>query len=166
MRYYAQVGPGPATYTLGNRTITLDLLDGETSESRSAEALAALYALMGRTPPPGVRYRPSPAPEKITQPVDPLLQKNLLKAEAAPRIMARWTTYNEQQLLLWEQTNGEQGWDPALFNAFMSKIGPITIALFATAFSAVKAQIMSFDDPLATPEAKAAYLAAMDEETK
>lgn len=177
LRYLDIIGPGRVYYSPGNPgfvgslTVFRDLEDGESAESLADEAAAELAANLNTAygtdfeaaesnPPSEPDLPPPPAPTQEEQ----LLQKNLAKAAAAPRIMARWTTYNEQQLILWETSGGKEGWDPSLFASFLAKVGTVTTLLYATAFSAVKQIIKNFDDPLATPEAKEAYLAAMDEE--
>lgn len=53
------------------------------------------------------------------------------------------------------------GWAPGLFATFMGQVAPVVVLLNSLAFGATAQAVQAFSHPLATPAAKAAYLADM-----
>jgi hypothetical protein len=151
MKYQLIAGPGSATYTYLGQSVTLSLDAGETSETRSPVALAALCNHLGIPVPPG-RYAPSPPVAAI----DPLDAFYLRRSQEAPKVLARWSAYNHRKL-----ESGE--WSAEDFRTFMGMIGHVVVALVATGWGAAIDAIVEFDHVLATPVAKMDYLRILAE---
>lgn len=206
LRYLSQVGPGRVYYTPGNPGFAgslstfVDLAEGQSSEEfadeAAAELAANLNAAYGTDFEPAEHNPPSepdPEPEPPPGP-DPILQLYLDRAQAAPRVMARWAAGNDVRLATFaalvqagefpaepdpadyetpeayeaaqEQwlagyDPDEHGWAPRLFAGFMQGVAPVVVVLNSLAFDATAAAVQGFQHPLATPAAKAAYLADM-----
>lgn len=167
LQYPDLTGPATCTYSptnpeIGGRlSLPLELANGESSQSRAVEAAQQLASDAGQhlgvqiqasTDPDDYPPTPAPTPEEIA--AEDTLNRYLSRAEAAPRIMARWAAYNDAKL-----ASGE--WLPEDFATFMQQVGPVVILLNSLAFGATAAAVQAFDHPLATEQAKADYLAAM-----
>lgn len=113
-------------------------------------------------------------PGPNAEPADPLLDQYLAEALAPARIMARWKRYNQRQLdafaALYPDPSAQpdpgsydldDGWSPADYASFAGTIGTITTLLTAQSYGTVAQLVQVHSHPVATPTAKAAYLAAM-----
>lgn len=92
--------------------------------------------------------------DRVEHETDTVLAKYLFRAQVAPRVMARWAAYNDTKL-----ASGE--WKPEDFAVFMQKVAPVVVLLQSLAFGACAQAVQAFEDPLATEEAKSAYLEMM-----
>lgn len=158
LKFKRITGPGDVWFepplevrqALGSRGRWLYLEAGETAESRAMEAAQALCAAYNSLGGPTV-YQPASDYSEGTE------ERYLERAQAAPKIMARWAAYNDRKL-----ASGE--WSVAEFNTFMQQVGPVVILLQSLAFGACRDAINAFNHTLATAQAKADYINIMMEE--
>lgn len=148
----------PTNHELAGRlSLELNLGESESSQSRAVEAAQQLAADAAQYL--GVQIQASndpndypPTPEETA--AAGTLNLYLSRAQMAPRIMARWASYNDAKL-----SSGE--WPAEDFATFMAQVGPVVILLNSLAFGATAAAVQAFSHPLATEQAKTDYLDAM-----
>ena len=181
LHYPDVIGPALVTFTPGNpefqSRLTNDytLADGQQSQDLAVEAaqqfaadiLQAFGVHVDVSADPA-DYPPTPAPTPEERTAAQALARYQARAAAAPRVMARWAAGNELRLAAYAPpANPEDydpdlhGWSPELFATFMQSVAPVVVLLNSLAFGATAQAVQAFSHPLATPAAKAAYLADM-----